>query len=100
MLRPSIDACGSVFLVCLALLGIYGLAQGVRAWKNPACWKALGLHWYAGLGKLFVPKEQRHKLDEIWANEQVVRFFAIMTTIISASGLVVLLVAAVFIYTR
>lgn len=98
MSRLPVDLCGSVFLVFLAVLGIYGLAQGYRAWRNPARWKALGLRWYAGLGKLVVPKKQRHELDEMWANEQVVRFFAAIAIGVSISGLIVLLIAVIFLY--
>ncbi len=92
-MASQIDVCESMFLVFLAMLGIYGLVQGYRVWRNPIRWKALGLHWYSRLGGLAVPKEQRSNLEEIWANQKVVRAFAFVTIVLSAGGLIVLLIA-------
>jgi hypothetical protein len=93
-----IDAWGLVFLLCLALLALYGLVQGYRVWRSPDRWKALGLHWYAGLGKLFVPEEQRQKVDEIWKNEQGIRALAVLTMILSMAGLAILIVGIISLY--
>lgn len=99
-MAPQIDVCGSVFLIFLAMLGLYGLVQGYRVWKNPTRWKALGLHWYSRLGGLAVPKEQRSNLEEIWANQKIVRAFAFVTIVGSAGGLIVLLIALTIMLTE
>ena len=86
------------FLVGIAILAIYGLVQGYRVWRNPDRWKALGLHWYASFGKLFVPREQRSKVDQAWTNEQGVRFLAILTMVLCTATLVILVVGIISMY--
>lgn len=80
------------FFIGIAILAIYGLVQGYRVWRNPDRWKALGFQWFASFGKLFVPREQRSSIDQAWTNEQGVRFLAILTMVLCASGLVILVV--------
>jgi hypothetical protein len=65
----------------MAALGIWFGLRGWEQYKTPADIRRLGMGWYLALIKSMMPERDRYKIDQMFAQTRVIRFFAVASLV-------------------